>query len=196
MKPVQVATEEEQIRLLQNGDDNILQIIYRQYYQTIVNLVMNNNGSLQEAKDIYQETLIIFYEKVKDENFELNCKLKTYLYSISRNLWLKQLQHKKRFTNSISDSEEYLEIPWEEASKKEDQYQAMHTALESLGEPCRSILKDFYMHSQSMEEITEKFGYTNADNAKNQKYKCLKRLKKVFFDSYGNDGGLNYDEQT
>ncbi|MFN0187446.1 MAG: RNA polymerase sigma factor [Bacteroidia bacterium] len=196
MKPVQVATEEEQIRLLQNGDDGILQVIYRQYYQTIVNLVMNNNGSLQEAKDIYQETLIIFYEKVKDENFELNCKLKTYLYSISRNLWLKQLQHKKRFTNSISDSEEYLEIPWEEASKKEDQYQAMHTALESLGEPCRSILKDFYMHSQSMEEITEKFGYTNADNAKNQKYKCLKRLKKVFFDSYGNDGGLNYDEQT
>lgn len=196
MKPVQVATEEEQIRLLQNGDDRILQVIYRQYYQTIVNLVMNNNGSLQEAKDIYQETLIIFYEKVKDENFELNCKLKTYLYSISRNLWLKQLQHKKRFTNSISDSEEYLEIPWEEASKKEDQYQAMHTALESLGEPCRSILKDFYMHSQSMEEITEKFGYTNADNAKNQKYKCLKRLKKVFFDSYGNDGGLNYDEQT
>ena len=81
-------------------------------------------------------------------------------------------------------------------SKKENQYQAMHTALESLGEPCRSILKDFYMHSQSMEEITEKFGYTNADNAKNQKYKCLKRLKKVFFDSYGNDGGLNYDEQT
>ena len=168
MKPVQVATEEEQIRLLQNGDDRILQVIYRQYYQTIVNLVMNNNGSLQEAKDIYQETLIIFYEKVKDENFELNCKLKTYLYSISRNLWLKQLQHKKRFTNSISDSEEYLEIPWEEAGKKEDQYQAMHTALESLGEPCRSILKDFYMHSQSMEEITEKFGYTNADNAKNQ----------------------------
>ncbi len=196
MKPVQVATEEEQIRLLQNGDDRILQVIYRQYYQTIVNLVINNNGSLQEAKDIYQETLIIFYEKVKDENFELNCKLKTYLYSISRNLWLKQLQHKKRFTNSISDSEEYLEIPWEEAGKKEDQYQAMHTALQSLGEPCRSILKDFYMHSQSMEEITEKFGYTNADNAKNQKYKCLKRLKKVFFDSYGNDGGLNYDEQT
>lgn len=194
MKPVPVTTEEDQIRLLQAGDESILQIIYRQYYQTIIQLVMNNNGSLQEAKDIYQETLIIFYEKVMGENFELNCKLKTYLYSISRNLWLKQLQHKKRFTNTISDSEEYLEIPWEEAGKKEDQYKAMHVALESLGEPCRSILKDFYIHSQSMEEITEKFGYTNADNAKNQKYKCLKRLKKVFFDSYGNVGGLNYDE--
>ena len=87
MKPVQVATEEEQIRLLQSGDESVLQLIYRQYYQAIVHLVMNNNGSLQEAKDVYQETLIIFYEKVKEGNFELNCKLKTFLYSISRNLW-------------------------------------------------------------------------------------------------------------
>jgi len=46
-----------------------------------------------------------------------------------------------------------------------------------------------------MEEITEKFGYNNADNAKNQKYKCLKRLKKVFFDVYGKNGGMDDDEQ-
>jgi hypothetical protein len=69
----------------------------------------------------------------------------------------------------------------------------MHQALESLGEPCRSILKDFYLNSQSMENITEKFGYTNADNAKNQKYKCLKRLKKTFFDFYNNGGDQKND---
>jgi hypothetical protein len=33
-----------------------------------------------------------------------------------------------------------------------------------------------------MDEIAEKFGYTNSDNAKNQKYKCLQRLKKYFFE--------------
>jgi hypothetical protein len=35
-----------------------------------------------------------------------------------------------------------------------------------------------------MPEITEKFGYTNVDSAKNQKYKCLMRLKKLFFLDY------------
>ena len=50
--------------------------------------------------------------------------------------------------------------------------------------------------NNTLEEITEKFGYTNADNAKNQKYKCLKRLKKMFFDVYGKNGGPDYDEQT
>ncbi|MFN8155176.1 MAG: sigma-70 family RNA polymerase sigma factor [Bacteroidia bacterium] len=195
MKQVQPVTEEEVLRQLQNGDEAALRQVYRQHYQMVVHLVMNNGGSLQEAKDVYQEALIVFYEKVKEDTFELNCRIKTFLYSVSRRLWLKQLQRKNRFTSNLSDTEEYVEVPWEEAGKREEQYHAMHTALEALGEPCRSILKDFYMHNQSMEEITEKFGYTNADNAKNQKYKCLKRLKKMFFDVYGQDGGPTHVEQ-
>lgn len=196
MKQVQPVTEDEILRHLHNGDEEALRQVYRQHYQMVVHLVMNNGGSLQEAKDVYQETIIVFYEKVKEDAFELNCKIKTFIYSVSRRLWLKQLQRKNRFTSNLSDTEEYVEIPWEEAGQREEQYHAMHTALEALGEPCRSILKDFYMHNQSMEEITEKFGYTNADNAKNQKYKCLKRLKKMFFDVYGKDGGPVHVEQT
>jgi RNA polymerase sigma factor (sigma-70 family) len=196
MKQVLPVTEDELFRQLQSGDEKALKLVYRQHYQMVVNLVMNNGGSLQEAKDVYQETLIIFYEKVRDDSFELNCRIKTFLYSVGRRIWLKQLQRKNRFTSVLSDTEEYLEIPWEEVGQKEEQYTAMHTALEAIGEPCRSILKDFYLNNQSMEEITEKFGYTNADNAKNQKYKCLKRLKKMFFDVYGGkDGGPNHDEQ-
>ena len=59
----------------------------------------------------------------------------------------------------------------------------MNDSLENLGEPCSTLLKDFYVHKLSMEEISEKFGYTNADNAKTQKYKCLQRLKRYFFES-------------
>jgi DNA-directed RNA polymerase specialized sigma24 family protein len=57
----------------------------------------------------------------------------------------------------------------------------MEGALGELGEPCKTIIEDYYIHGRSMQEICEKFGYTNADNAKTQKYKCLQRLKKLFF---------------
>jgi hypothetical protein len=57
----------------------------------------------------------------------------------------------------------------------------MGEALKLLGEPCKTIMEDFYMHNKSMQDICERFGYTNADNAKTQKYKCLQRLKKLFF---------------
>ena len=57
----------------------------------------------------------------------------------------------------------------------------MGDALNLLGEPCKTIIEDFYINNRSMKEICENFGYTNADNAKTQKYKCLQRLKKLFF---------------
>ena len=69
----------------------------------------------------------------------------------------------------------------EQHELKDLQFDKMKIALESLGEPCKTIIQDYYMHSLSMQDICEKFGYTNSDNAKTQKYKCLQRLKKLFF---------------
>ena len=63
----------------------------------------------------------------------------------------------------------------------------MDKALNNLGEPCKTLLEAYYMQKKSMVEIAGSFGYTNADNAKNQKYKCLMRLKKLFFSKYKNE---------
>ena len=57
-------------------------------------------------------------------------------------------------------------------------------SLEELGEPCATLIKDFYIRKMNMDEISDKFGYTNSDNAKNQKYKCLQRLKRLYFDNF------------
>ena len=67
----------------------------------------------------------------------------------------------------------------------------MDKAINNLGEPCKSLLEAYYLQKQSMQAIAANFGYTNADNAKNQKYKCLMRLKKIFFSHYknGNEDG-------
>ena len=53
-----------------------------------------------------------------------------------------------------------------------------------IGEPCKSILEAYYIQKLPMQQIASDFGYTNADNAKTQKYKCLVRLKKLFFADY------------
>jgi hypothetical protein len=66
------------------------------------------------------------------------------------------------------------------------QIEMMHEALLKIGEPCKSLLEAYYFNKQQMQEIAFQFGYTNADNAKNQKYKCLIRLKKLFFAQHKN----------
>jgi DNA-directed RNA polymerase specialized sigma24 family protein len=77
-----------------------------------------------------------------------------------------------------------IEEELSEIEKRELEFSRMATSLDSLGQPCRSILEDFYIKDLTMDETAGKFGYTNADNAKNQKYKCLQRLKKLFFTNH------------
>jgi hypothetical protein len=69
---------------------------------------------------------------------------------------------------------------------RNEQFGMMEQAMANIGEPCKSLLESYYINKQNMQDIAESFGYTNADNAKNQKYKCLMRLKKLFFAQYKN----------
>jgi DNA-directed RNA polymerase specialized sigma24 family protein len=75
--------------------------------------------------------------------------------------------------------------------KRDADYELMNKAIGNLGEPCKSLLEAYYINKMNMQDIASQFGYTNADNAKNQKYKCLMRLKKIFFTQYknGNENG-------
>jgi DNA-directed RNA polymerase specialized sigma subunit len=74
----------------------------------------------------------------------------------------------------------------EEYEKRDQEFAMMEKAIGSLGEPCKSLIEAFYIQKRNMQDIASQFGYTNADNAKNQKYKCLMRLKKLFFAQYKN----------
>jgi RNA polymerase sigma factor (sigma-70 family) len=178
-----VPEDSEVILGILNGSKKTLEGIYKSYFPMVLQLVITNSGSEDDAKDIFQESVIVLYDKVRAGNFELNSKLKTFLYSVCRRLWLKRLSVKSRNSANITDFEEVLtvETDLEYHEEKDRQFRQMDEALLHLGEPCRTIIEEFYINNKSMQEICEAFGYTNADNAKNQKYKCLQRLKKIFF---------------
>jgi RNA polymerase sigma factor (sigma-70 family) len=171
---------------LRNKNDRVLSEVYKTHYPMIVKMIRQNSGDEDDAKDVYQEAILAFYQRVGEKDFVLTCRIATYLYAVSRRLWLKRLAMKRHVVMNVDEAERFLRIE-EELKSIDDidrRFEIMKQALEALGEPCSTIVRDFYIHDQSMEEIRRKFGYTNADNAKNQKYKCLQRLKKIFFDRY------------
>ena len=177
-------TDEELLAGLAEGSDTALEQLYRHYFPMVLHFVTSNSGSEDDAKDIYQEALIVVYEKLRAGSLDLHCQLKTYLYSVGRRLWLKQLAYQGRFM--ISDTEQPVAVDSDlaEHEERDRQFDLMGDSLDRLGEPCRTLLEDFYIRHLSMQAITDKFGYTNADNAKTQKYKCLMRLKRLFFAEY------------
>jgi RNA polymerase sigma factor (sigma-70 family) len=184
-------TDTELLVGLAEGSNEVLLQLYRRYFPMVLHFITSNSGSEDDAKDIYQEALVLLYEKAKSGSFELQSQLKTYLYSVVRRLWLKHLAQRSRFM--VRDVEQPVneEAALEQLSddlfdheERDRQFNLMAESLGRLGEPCKTLLEDFYIQHLSMQEITEKFGYTNADNAKTQKYKCLMRLKRLFFAEY------------
>jgi RNA polymerase sigma factor (sigma-70 family) len=184
-------TDDALIAAIRSGDERALAHLYRLHWPMVSHFVLQNSGAEDDAQDVYQEGVMVFYEKVRDGSLELSCQIKTYLYAVCRRLWLKRLTSKSRFGVRLLDDEEhgpYLNTGAEEdvlaAEEQDRRFTTMGEALNHLGEPCRSLLEGFYLLDKSMQDLTTEFGYTNTDNAKNQKYKCLVRLKKLFFATY------------
>ncbi|MGN6509707.1 MAG: RNA polymerase sigma factor [Chitinophaga sp.] len=181
-----IERDQELLQGLAGNDDKSLETIYLENFPAIARMVMQNNGSEDDAKDIFQEAMIVLYEKVQEGGFILSSRLKTFLYSVCRRLWLKKLQSGSLSGPIFEELEETTaaEDALEAHLERDRQFRQMEEAMGKIGEPCKTILEDYYIHRQSMQEIAERFGYTNAENAKNQKYKCLMRLKKLFFAPY------------
>lgn len=180
-------SDQDIIQGIVDGNNRTIGHIYKLYYPAIARMIINNSGTEDEAKDIFQESVMVLYNKVTQKKFELNSKLSTFLYAVSRRLWLKQLTRHGNVASSsdISDYEDILHVEDDIDKHQENElkFDQMNLALQEIGEPCKTLLKDFYIKNLSMKDIQEKFGYTNTDNAKTQKYKCLQRLKKLFFNT-------------
>ena len=174
------------LRGLAQNDSKAVETLYKSHFSMVQHFVENNNGSFDDARDIFQEAMIALYEKVQSDSFVLTCQIKTYLFSICKHLWLKRLQQMGKYSSPLSLEEESIsvEADMEEFKQKDAAFAIMDRALNSLGEPCKSLLEGYYLNKKGMQELASQFGYTNADNAKNQKYKCLMRLKKLFFAQY------------
>ncbi len=168
-----------------------VEAIYRENFNMVQSLIINNNGSADDAKDIFQETMIVLYEKARTGTFELNCQIKTFVYSVARRLWLKRLQQQNRYSSPGDNMESVVAVETEldEHEQRNAEFELMDHAISNLGEPCKSLLEAYYFQKKNMQDIAANFGYTNAANAKTQKYKCLLRLKKLFFTHYKNGIG-------
>lgn len=170
---------------VRNGDNEAVARLYKTYYPAVYHYIVRNNGNEDDAVEVYQQTIIILYEKLQEPAFVLQSQLGTFIYAVARNLWLATLKDRRRFRGQECEEERMVigadeESQVEEIVQREREFGVMERCLDELGEPCRTLLRCFYHDEMSMDQIAREMGYTNAENAKNQKYKCLQRLRRLF----------------
>jgi RNA polymerase sigma factor (sigma-70 family) len=171
-----VASQEytDLIKQIRDRGSNALSELYVQYRVEFIQWMNHRLGcEVELAKDIYQQCILVLYENVLNEKLtELTSSPKTYLFSIGRNKYYEAVRQQEKEKRVVTTEQESVE-------NNEPLLQRVEACLEKLGEPCRTLLMQYYYHKRNMEQLTEMFQYKNVDTAKNQKYKCLERLRKM-----------------
>ena len=190
-------SDQELIELIKE-DQDYLGFVYKNCKEYCISFMRKISIGIYEddLHDIYQDAIIILYEKIVAGNFELTSSIQTYLNSVCRFQLLNKFRSDKKTINQEDDiifdiinKNEQFDINISDVlepieNENEKQFSAIENALirmKEAGGKCYEILTLFWYQKKSMEYISEYLGYTNAANAKNQKFKCQKRLEKLAF---------------
>jgi RNA polymerase sigma factor (sigma-70 family) len=170
---------------LVGGDEKSLEYLYKKYYRMMTKLVITNSGTEDEAKDVFQDALVVFWQKARSGKLVMTAKISTYLYSVCQNLWRKELDRKKRLSNEDKDSPVSLDFETPEKEK------IIAECLGQIGETCRKVLTYYYFDEMSMQEIADRLGFANTDTAKTKKYKCKQKLDELIKAQYSEQDFLD-----
>ncbi len=177
--------EKEIFERICKGDEKALEFLYQKYYRMMTKLVITNSGTEEEARDVYQDALIVFWQKATSGNLVLTSKMSTFIYSICQNLWRKELDRKKRLSNEEKDTAVLLDTDSTEREK------ILAKCIDQLGETCKRVLMLYYFEEMSMQDIADKLGFANTDTAKTKKYKCKKKLDELVKAQYSEQDFLD-----
>lgn len=173
-------SDEAIIEGLRLKSDYIIKYIYKELFPMISFLVTKNNGNEEDAEDIFQDSLVVMFKKIKANELELNCSFRTYLYSVGRNLWLQKLKQRRQFTREFGDVESYVNIAEYPLINPKDEMEKFRLYQEhflTLGDDCQKVLL-LFMKNVSLKDIANQMGFKTEKYAKTRKYLCKEELKK------------------
>jgi len=156
----------------------ILQL-YQDHSEITRSFIMGKGGTEQDADDIFQETIVSFIDSVQKGKFRQESGVRTFLISISKNIWYNEIRRRQRADNreKIFEMDRLQEEgPVTEMINEREMKQQLNKMLQELGESCRKILELFYYENLSMKEIVSQMHYENEQVVRNKKYKCLQQL--------------------
>lgn len=187
---MQEFTADNIIQGLKDKDTKVLDFIYENFFYQIKVFITRNHGSEEDAKDIYQDALLVIYQKTKKNNLTLSCSFNTYLYSVCRLLWLKQLEQKRAEKTISEDTGLFVELDESVVKLFEtnEKYKLYQDHFNKLSFSCQKIM-ELFLAGIPLKEIANILGFKSEQYAKKRKHQCKEKLVSSIkadpkFDSY------------
>lgn len=165
---------------IKKQNEKVIAEIYNRFFPSVRQYIYRNNGNIDDARDIFNDAIVVVLLKVREDTLELKCSLKTYIYAISRNLWLKKVKGEKVDMISYEEIEDTLysvEMVEEELFNINHAHLLFQKHLVRMSSTCRMLIESF-LEGKSFREITEDMEFENENYARKRKYRCVKLLIK------------------
>jgi RNA polymerase sigma factor (sigma-70 family) len=146
--------------------------LYKKAFPNVAHYVARMGGSLEEAQDIFQDTLVIYYEKVVSAQAEGIVNEKAYLIGIAKRLWL---QHYK----ATSQNEPLNDFDTEAIHEEQLATNKLMHYLSTAGKKCMELLKAYYYDHLPVDDVATQFGYSGTHSVTVAKYKCLEKVRET-----------------
>lgn len=143
---------------------------YEEVFPLVAGYIQRKGGDIEDAKEVFQESIVLYYEKLRGGNFEPKAGDGAYLMGIAKKRWLKHCEK-----SSGKESLDFVELTEENIPKPLTQKLLRY--LEKAGEKCMNLLQLFYYEKLTMKQVADRFGYTSERSATVQKYKCLAKVR-------------------
>lgn len=173
-------SDKEILAAIRSGDDSVLEHLYKNVLPKVKNYVARNSGNNDDARDVFQDAVVIFYKYVKQEKFDGRQDIAGFIFSISRNLWINIAKRNNRVlqinkeTARINAEPDFSD---ELITREREEY--IGKLFSALGDSCRQILLYSIYDRLSMKEIKEKMNFSSENVAKTKNYKCKQRLMEL-----------------
>ena len=184
MKKSKEFSEQEIISAIRSKEavNSALRYLYDSYYRYLERYVLQNSGNEEDAADTIQEAFLVFIRLIEENKFRQESSVKSYLYSITRNLWITELRKRKSMAmrNELYENDKKEEVAdISHAIIKNESHKIIMELFAEIGQKCKNILYRFYYEELSMKEIMVLEGFSNEQVLRNKKHKCLKGLIEI-----------------
>ncbi len=169
--------DNELIERLRQTDEKALEQFYVLHWPQALAFARQNSGQEADAQEVYQDAVLLFYEKVLSPDFILTGAAAGFLMQIFRYKWLKHISKNRPEITLAAEHQWLMEAKDDELP---EDYEKLKQVIQSLSERCQDLLTAFYYKQWSMEHIALQYAYANTDAAKTAKYKCLQKIKNQF----------------
>ena len=162
--------------------DDAIRYLYRTQFRLTSAYIKQNSGTEEDAEDIFQELVLVFIDILKKDKFRGESSVSTFLYALTRNIWLNELNRRGR--SKIRDEifekgKDKTDLDVSHLIADRETKMQLMKVVEKLGETCKKILLAFYFENLAIREILQNLNYENEQVVRNKKYKCLKQLQEM-----------------